>query len=102
MLGLVSALKYVHQNRILHNDVKSDNIVIDGSSSVPQSILIDFGKGCFVSYTKTYVLSLKERQRYALDHPLVAPNLQDGRCKQYSTVMCILYAVHLYKKAVFK
>ena len=91
LLGLVSALKYIHQRDILHNDIKSDNIVIDGRSSVPQSILIDFGKGCFVSDAKTYTLSLKERRRYAIDHPQVAPDLRDGHCRQseYSDVYSV-------------
>ena len=93
LLGLVSALKYIHQNRVLHNDInlKSDNIMIDSRSSVPQSILIDFGKGCFVSDAKTYTLSLKERRRYAIDHPQVAPDLRDGHCRQseYSDVYSV-------------
>lgn len=91
LLGLLSALKYIHKNRILHNDIKSDNIVIDNRSPVPQSILIDFGKGCLVSDAKTYTLSLEERRRYAIDHPQVAPDLRDGHCRQseYSDVYSI-------------
>lgn len=65
---MVSALKYIHINNILHNDIKSDNIMID-NRSIPQSILIDFGKGCFISDGKVYKLSLQEQRRYAIEHP---------------------------------
>ena len=36
LFGMVSALKYIHINNILHNDIKSDNIMIDNRSSIPQ------------------------------------------------------------------
>lgn len=88
LFGMVSALKYIHINNILHNDIKSDNIMIDNRSSIPQSILIDFGKGCFISDGKLYKLSLQEQRRYAIEHPQVAPDLHDGHCRQsqYSDV----------------
>ena len=82
LAGMASALKYIHSKDILHNDIKSDNIIIDNRSPVPQSILIDFGKGCFLSEGKFYKLSLAERRRYAIEHPQVAPDLRDGHCRQ--------------------
>ena len=82
LVGMASALKYIHSKDILHNDIKSDNIIIDNRSPVPQSILIDFGKGCFLSEGKFYKLSLAERRRYAIEHPQVAPDLRDGHCRQ--------------------
>lgn len=56
--------------------------------TTPQSILIDFGKGCFATDGKSYNLSPGERRRYALEHPQVAPDLRDGHCRQtrYSDV----------------
>ena len=57
LLGLIFALKYIHDNKILHNDIKSENIMIDNRSSEHQSVLIDFGKGCFVADGKEYKLS---------------------------------------------
>ena len=82
LLGMVSALKYIHTNNILHNDIKSDNIMIDNRSSIPQSILIDFGKGCFISDGNVYKLSLPEQRRYTIEHPQVAPDLRNGHCRQ--------------------
>ena len=80
LLGLFSAVKYIHDKGILHNDIKSDNILIDDRSSVSQSILIDFGKGCFVADGKRYKLSSAERRRYAVEHPQVTPDVRDGHC----------------------
>lgn len=62
--------------------------MIDNRSTTPQSILIDFGKGCFAADGKSYNLSPEERCRYALEHPQVAPDLRDGHCRQtpYSDV----------------
>ena len=56
--------------------------MINNRSSIPQSILIDFGKGCFISDGKVYKLSLQEQWRYAIEHPQVAPDLRDGHCRQ--------------------
>ena len=77
----IEVYTYIHSKNILHNDIKSDNVIIDNTSPIPQSILIDFGKG-FVSDGKQYKLSLAERRRYAIEHPQVAPDLRDGHCRQ--------------------
>ena len=55
LFGMVSAFKYIHINNILHNDIKSDNIMIDNRSSIPQ---ITLSKDCFIFDGKIYKLSL--------------------------------------------
>ncbi|CAL1164629.1 unnamed protein product [Cladocopium goreaui] len=45
MLGLLSALAYVHHLGIVHRDVKCENILLDGN----RAILSDFGISCFLS-----------------------------------------------------
>lgn len=68
--NMVSALKYVH---VLHNDIKSDNIVFDNKCATLDCVLIDFGKSISVD-GKMYI----NRN----DAVQVAPDLRDGRCKQ--------------------
>jgi serine/threonine protein kinase len=40
LLGVLQAIKYVHQHGLVHNNVKLDNILIGGSS---EAVLTDFG-----------------------------------------------------------
>ena len=82
ILGMISALKYLHDHDILHNDIKADNILLDDRSSSYRCVVIDFGKSCFAADGRSYSLSEKERRRYSLEHPQVAPDLRDGHCKQ--------------------
>ena len=82
MLGLISALKYLHSKCILHNDIKSDNVVVEYTSSRAKGVLVDLGKACYVSDAKQYTLSKEERQAYAINHPQIAPDLREGHCKQ--------------------
>mmetsp|Transcript_76613 Transcript_76613/g.228306 ORF Transcript_76613/g.228306 Transcript_76613/m.228306 type:complete len:611 (+) Transcript_76613:58-1890(+) len=46
MLGLLSALRYVHSLDILHRDVKPENILL---ASDGRSVLADFGIACHIS-----------------------------------------------------
>ena len=46
LLGLASAVKYICDSRILHNDIKSD-ILLDEQHSDVRCVLIDFCKGCW-------------------------------------------------------
>ena len=66
----------------MHNDIKCDNVAIELASSGIKSILIDFGKACLVSDAKRYDLSNEDKLKYAKQHPQLAPDLRDGRCKQ--------------------
>ena len=81
-----TGLVYLHGNNVLHNDIKSDNILLDKSSY--QSILVDFGESCFVD-GKIYKLSDYEQHRYSLEHLQVAPDLQNGHCKQSQLILVI-------------
>ena len=82
LLGLTSAVSYIHNDGILHNDIKCDNILLDGHPSNIRCVLIDFGKGCFVSQGKHYKLSKSSQEFYSKNHPQIAPDLRDGHCKQ--------------------
>ena len=78
ILGMISALKYLYDHDYLHNDIKADNILDDRSSSY-QCVVTEI---CFAADGRSYSLSEKERCRYSLEYPQVAPDLRDGHCEQ--------------------
>ena len=85
LVGIAKGLKYLHNHEkgpILHNDLKNDNVVVDEINGQVGSIIIDFGKACFEKNAKLYDLSIKDRERYKIYHPQVAPDVRDGIHKQ--------------------
>lgn len=82
ILIVASAVLHLHSKGILYNDIKSDNIVLDGHLSDIRSVLIDLGKGCFISDARIYKLSDYQKQIYKDEHPQIAPEVRDGRHKQ--------------------
>lgn len=83
LLGMASAVQYIHAKEILHNDIKSDNIILECRQSDSfHSILIDFGKGCFITDARMYNLTEDQKQIYVNEHPQVAPEIHEGQAKQ--------------------
>ena len=65
LLDGISALNYLYHQKILHNDIKCDNLVIEylpPEYTSCRCVLIDFGKACFVSDAMRYKLSEKKRK----------------------------------------
>ncbi len=82
---IVEGMEQLHMKyKIIHNDLKSDNIVISpsGVGDFFRAVIIDFGKACATTCGKFYSLSVKDREQYKHDHPQIAPDLRDGCCKQ--------------------
>lgn len=82
---IVDGIDCLHvKYRVLHNDLKSDNIVIAPASvGAPfQVVIVDFGKACVINRGALYHLSMRDREQYKIDHPQIAPDLRDGLCKQ--------------------
>ena len=54
--GLCSGIRHLHDKvKILHNDIKSNNIVLDGHSlAEAEAVLVDFGKATDQSSPKSY------------------------------------------------
>ena len=80
--GITLATFYLHSKSILHNDIKGNNVVIEGKVGEIRSILIDLGKGCFMKHAKAYHISKEKRQQHAKKYPHIAPDLINGHCKQ--------------------
>jgi len=83
LYGVISATDYLHCRSILHNDIKCNNIVIERNASGVNSVLVDFGKGCFVRHGKAYhIQSDSSKREHIKSYPHIAPDLIKGHCKQ--------------------
>ena len=84
LLGICEGLDAIHKKGYLHNDIKSDNIIL--SDIIPKSnhaplvwpIIIDFGKARSIQHPKTYKLSEKEKLYYLETYTHLAPELVSG------------------------
>ena len=52
-LGLASGIEFMHRCKILHNDLKENNVLI-ACSEKPVPKIIDFGKVTSVDHPKVY------------------------------------------------
>ena len=80
-----SGLKCLHTHyKVIHNDIKSDNICISSSviTSRITAVIVDFGKACYASDGKSYKLTDSQKEQYKANHPHIAPDLRDGVCTQ--------------------
>jgi serine/threonine protein kinase len=83
MVDILSGLEHLHtQCKILHNDLKDDNIALSKTLSQIRAVI---GKACKISEGKYYSLTQEERKRYKTRHPQIAPDLCDGRSRQSVT-----------------
>lgn len=49
-IQITQSLSYLHSRNILHNDIKDENIMVNGEGKVT---IVDFGSSCFITHTKT-------------------------------------------------
>ena len=106
LLGICNGLDAIHTKGFLHNDLKSDNIVL--SDSLPMSkytpslwpIIIDFGKARSMKFPKTYKLSETEKTQYLRAYTHLAPDLVLGKNPQSVTSDIYSLGVIIGKVAV--
>ena len=79
LVGCTSALIYLQSKDILHNDIKSDNILIETTESgAVRAVLIDFNKACLAGEGRFYTLTPSEKKKYIKNHPQIAPEVREG------------------------
>lgn len=69
------ALMHIHNRRILHNDLKCNNVLVDIIEDEPCAVIIDFGKSCLVQKARVKYIPLNERDEYRKSYPHIAPEL---------------------------
>lgn len=82
---LFEALHHLHsEHSILHNDIKSDNIIITEEASVPaySILLIDFGKASTKANGCRFHLSKSEQRKHLVKYRHIAPEVVCGEVKQ--------------------
>ena len=96
LYDLLSAAHHLHEKEILHNDIKTNNFLIENCSSGERGVLIDLGKGCLVKDAKYYCITEEsKRLEHIKQYPHIAPDLINGHCTQstssdvYSIGRCI-------------
>lgn len=91
---LSDCLLYLHNKSILHNDIKSDNIVVVQTTSNGiffSPILIDFGKAHLISEGRKRNFSEATKAQYYKEHVHIAPEIVE--CTQPPSVKSNVYSV---------
>ena len=80
----------MHMKRFLHNDLKSDNIVLFKEI---HSVIIDFGWCRSSHYPKRYSLTAREQTKYEKPHRHIAPEHYSVRhtCAIFQVVYVFLW-----------
>ena len=79
---LCEILRYLHMQKILHNDIKCDNVMMYRDGEGLKCVLIDFGKACRIEEGKHKKLISDEKTTYRKNHSHVAPEIVDGKSQQ--------------------
>jgi serine/threonine protein kinase len=74
---MVKAVLAINMSGVIHNDIKSDNVIINNSST--NVTIIDFGRGCTVDTSMPYPafikLSTEQKKRKVVKYPFIDPDL---------------------------
>lgn len=92
---IVEGIHHVHMSGYLHNDIKTDNVVLYKTNDSYCPVLIDFGKSCKRNAGKIIKISKKEQDDYRTKYKHIAPEVIDGSNRQsiYSDIYSFGYMV---------
>ena len=77
------ALEYLHGRRILHNDLKADNIVIERQHDGQLSpVIVDFGKACTLENATYLHVDKCKQEQFMRRYKQIAPEVVKGKMKQ--------------------
>lgn len=102
----IKALDHIHSGGILHNDLKSNNVVMEQREQEWNPVVIDFGKARFFNDPKP-VMSLPKvkQEEYRKRYPHIAPEIVNGSGRQsyasdiYSLSKIVLAVLNLLPTA---
>ena len=81
--NIIKAFDHVHDVSVLHNDLKSDNILLEKRQEKWNPVIIDFGKARFISKPKQLMsLSSSAQERYRKLYPHIATEIVQGTGQQ--------------------
>ncbi|XP_066920189.1 uncharacterized protein [Clytia hemisphaerica] len=92
--GLIKGLVHMHRQGVLHNDIKSNNVMLK-SNLVP--VFIDFGKATLRKCPEIYRLTEKQRVRYNSKYLYLAYELRNVWGTKTSTATDIYSLGYLYQ-----
>ena len=77
---ICGAIQYIHSQRVIHNDLKPNNVVLEKRESSFHPIVIDFGKSLKVEVaaSASKCLSKESQRRHLKKYAYVAPELVNG------------------------
>ncbi|KAJ7384810.1 hypothetical protein OS493_019487 [Desmophyllum pertusum] len=82
---IIDGLSHIHKRAILHNDLKTNNVVLEKRKGELElnPVIIDFGKARFISDPKSLMsLPVAKQCAYRKNYPHIAPEIVSGEGMQ--------------------
>ncbi|XP_068675704.1 probable serine/threonine-protein kinase DDB_G0280461 [Montipora foliosa] len=81
--NVIKALNHMHDAGVIHNDLKSNNVVLEKREKEWNPVVIDFGKARHISNPKRAMdLSIFAQEEYRRSYPHIAPEIISGKGQQ--------------------
>lgn len=79
----MDALNHMHKAGVVHNDIKSNNVVLEKPGEQWNPVIIDFGKARRIANPKPLMdLSPSAQEEYRRSYPHIAPEIVSGKGQQ--------------------
>ena len=83
VINISEALGHIHKAGVLHNDLKSNNVVMEKRGEQWNPVVIDFGKARLIANPKPPMsLSPSAQEEYRRSYPHIAPEIVSGKGQQ--------------------